>query len=211
VYKLKNDIKTFYDLVAERTADEWYPNNTLLSSIKEFLSLLPSKPRVLDLGCGPGYESMRLKNEGAEVLGIDFSEENIRVATERCKDCKFEVVDFTNLDNRFGFFDGVFASASLIHISPDKIDDVIRRVSGLLKDKGCLLAIVRDGEGINKQMTELNVDGINLERTVYQYTAVQIKNVAKRNNLFFLKEGYLDSTLLNCNWKSYIFQKNQNM
>ena len=56
-----NDIKTFYDLVAERTADEWYSNNLLLPSIREFLSLMPSKPRILDLGCGPGYGLFGLK------------------------------------------------------------------------------------------------------------------------------------------------------
>jgi SAM-dependent methyltransferase len=154
---MENDIKTFYDLVAERTADEWYSNNTLLPSIKEFLSLMPSKPRILDLGCGSGYESMRLSNEGAEVLGIDFSEENIRIARERCENCQFEVMDFTSLDNRFGFFDGVFASASIIHISPDTIEDVLKRISVILNDKGYLLAIIRDGEGVNETMTDLTV------------------------------------------------------
>jgi len=62
---MENDIKTFYDLVAEETANEWYNNDVLLPSIKEFINLLPARPRVLDLGCGPGYESMRLNNEGA--------------------------------------------------------------------------------------------------------------------------------------------------
>ena len=133
---MEEDIKTFYDLVAERTADEWYSNNLLLPSIREFLSLMPLKPRIMDLGCGPGYESMRLNQEGAEVLGIDFSDENIRIAKERCKSCRFEGMDFTTLDTRFGLFDGVFASASLIHISPVAIEDVLKRISGILNNKG---------------------------------------------------------------------------
>jgi len=65
ILKMENDIKTFYDLVAEETANEWYNNDVLLPSTKEFINLLPVRPRVLDLGCGPGYESMRLNNEGA--------------------------------------------------------------------------------------------------------------------------------------------------
>ncbi len=207
VIKMENDIKTFYDLVAERTADEWYSNNMLLPSIREFLLLMPSKPRILDLGCGPGYESMRLCNEGAEVLGIDFSEENIRIAKERCKSCQFEVMDFTKLDNRFGLFNGVFASASLIHISPGKIEDVLKRISKILNDKGYLLTIIRDGEGINEKMTDLTVDERRLRRTVYQYTKEQIINYSEKNGLVFIKEGYLDSSLQEYNWKSYIFQK----
>lgn len=204
---MEEDIKTFYDLVAERTADEWYSNNLLLPSIREFLSLMPSKPRILDLGCGPGYESMRLNQEGAEVLGIDFSEENIRVAKEYCKSCRFEVMDFTTLDTRFGLFDGVFASASLIHIPPGTIEDVFKRVSGILNDKGFLLAIIRDGEGIDEKMSDLTVDGRRLRRTVYQYTQKQITDSAAKNGLGFVKEGYLDSSLREYHWKSYIFQK----
>jgi len=45
--------------------------------IQEFVSLLPHNPRVLDLGCGPENESMRLHYAGADVLGIDFSKECI--------------------------------------------------------------------------------------------------------------------------------------
>ncbi len=204
---MENDIQTFYDLVAERTADEWYSNNLLLPSIREFLSLMPSKPRILDLGCGPGYESMRLNQEGAEVLGIDFSDENIRIAKERCKSCRFEGMDFTTLDTRFGLFDGVFASASLIHIFPVAIEDVLKRISGILNDKGFLLAIIRDGEGIDEKMSDLRVDGRRLRRTVYQYTQKQIMDNAEKNGLVFVKEGYLDSSLQEYHWKSYLFQK----
>jgi ubiquinone/menaquinone biosynthesis C-methylase UbiE len=204
---MENDIQTFYDLVAERSADEWYSNNILLPSIQEFLSLLPSNPRILDLGCGPGYESMRLRNEGAEVVGIDFSEENIKIARERCKTCRFEVMDFKKLDNRFGSFDGVFASASLIHISPENIEAVLKRISGILNVEGFLLASIVDGEGIHENMTELTVDGRKLRRTVYQYTQEQIIAFSERNGLLFMKEGYLDPILIEYNWKSYIFQK----
>ena len=204
---MENDIKVFYDLVAERTADEWYANDMLLPSIKEFLSLMPPQPRVLDLGCGPGYESMRLYNEGAEVLGIDFSEENIRIAKERCNSCKFELLDFTELDNRFGIFDGVFSSASLIHIGPDKIENVIKRVAQIIKDKGFLLIIIQEGEGINGRMSELIVDGKKLRRTVYQYTKSKIIDYSRIHGLRFIKVGYLDEHLSKYNWKSYIFQK----
>lgn len=204
---MENDIKTFYDLTAERTAAEWYSNQTLLPSIREFLSLLPAKPRVLDLGCGPGYESMRLSNEGAEVVGIDFSEANIRIAQERCPGCRFAVMDFRTLDNRFGLFEGVFASASLIHIAPDAIAAVFQRIAQILKEDGLLLTIVRDGAGINEAMTDLTVDGVPLRRTVYQYGKEPMIHYAAGNGLQFLQEGRLDPSFQAYGWKSYLFQK----
>jgi SAM-dependent methyltransferase len=70
---MMEDIRSFYDAIAEKTADDWYPNNILLPTIRDFLSLLPQKPRVLDLGCGPGYESLRWASAGAEAVGESTS------------------------------------------------------------------------------------------------------------------------------------------
>lgn len=79
---MENEIKLFYDLTAEETADAWYDNSILKPTIQNFIRLLREKPRVLDLGCGPGHESKRLVMAGADVVGIDFSEECIRQAGE---------------------------------------------------------------------------------------------------------------------------------
>lgn len=203
----ENDIKTFYDLVAEQTADEWYQNEILLPSIKEFMALLHPKPRVLDLGCGPGYESLRLYREGASVVGIDFSEANIRIAKERNPDCQFEVMDFMNLDQRFGLFDGVFASGSLIHVASERIEEVFLRISEVLHDNGILLVIIRDGEGIDEAASNLTINGTILRRTVYRYTQDQMKLLGEKNNLKFIRNGYLDQSFIEYNWKSYIFKK----
>jgi trans-aconitate methyltransferase len=92
-----DDTKRFYDATADKVADEWYPNDVLMPTIREFLSHLPPKPRVLDLGCGPGHESMRLTSAGARVFGLDFSDECISVARQRCSQCQFEVADFRDL------------------------------------------------------------------------------------------------------------------
>ena len=107
---MKEDTMRFYDLTAEQTADEWYSKDILMPTIHGFCALLSERPRVLDLGCGAGYESRRLASVGAQVLGVDFSEENIRIARERTPQCRFEVLAFRQLDDRFGgiqIFQGV--------------------------------------------------------------------------------------------------------
>jgi 2-polyprenyl-3-methyl-5-hydroxy-6-metoxy-1,4-benzoquinol methylase len=68
-----DQIRKYYDLIAEETADNWYPNEILMPTIKDFLSNFKFKPRILDLGCGPGHESMRIHSLGVEVLGVDFN------------------------------------------------------------------------------------------------------------------------------------------
>lgn len=160
---MEDQIKLFYDLTAEQTAEEWYKEEILKPTIADFLKLFPAKPRILDLGCGPGHESMRLHAAGAEVLGIDFSEACIGIARERCPQCLFEVLDIRELDQRWGYFHGVFACASLIHIDPDQMPQVLRRIRKILLDPGFVEMIVQDGEGINEKFSLLEVDGLNYD------------------------------------------------
>jgi SAM-dependent methyltransferase len=199
---MDKDTKQFYDLTAERTADEWYENNVLMPSIQDFVRLLPEKPKILDLGCGPGHESMRLASTGAQVVGVDFSIECIRVARERCPQCRFEVMDFKQLDGRFGQFDGVFACASLIHIEPEELPDVLERIADVLKDKGHLLAIVRDGRGIRESWPVVN--GQEMRRVIYLYARENLVSAASRFN--FVREGYLAPELVEQGWRSYVFR-----
>ena len=204
---MKNETKLFYDLTAERTAKEWYENDILMPTIKEFISLLPQNPRILDFGCGPGHETKRLASLGADVIGIDYSSECIRVAKEHCPGCKFEVMDFRSLDYSLGHFDGIFASGSLIHLKSDELPDVIRNISGVLKKDGLLLTIIQDGAGINEKYSNLEVDGKVLRRPVYCYTKDTISMIAEKFSLEFVKEGCLDKSLIEQNWRNYIFKR----
>jgi SAM-dependent methyltransferase len=204
---MQDNTKRFYDLTAEQTAREWYPKDILMPTIRDFCSFLPDRPRVLDLGCGAGYESKRLASVGARVVGVDFSEESVRIARERTPECRFEVLDFRQLDDRFGSFDGVFACASLIHISPEELPDVLTRIANVLQPGGHLLTLVRDGEGMRESWPV--VEGVKLRRTVYRYRRADLEAACSR--LAFVREGFLDRARLEReeiapDWGCYIFR-----
>jgi SAM-dependent methyltransferase len=76
---MRDETKRFYDLNAEQTAREWYAQDVLMPTLRDFCSLLPDPPRVLDLGCGAGYESKRLASLGARVVGVVRGEKLRRV------------------------------------------------------------------------------------------------------------------------------------
>lgn len=200
------DVKRFYNTLAEKTADEWYNINILVPTIEDFLSLLPDNPMVLDLGCGPGYESMRMKARGARVLGIDFCEDNIRIARERCPQCRFELMDFRQLDNRYGTFDGIFASASIIHVRPEELNELMHRLSEVLNKKGYLIVMVWEGEGQKDGGVTLE-DGTRLNRSIYLYSKEAITKAAEKAGMSFVREGYLDKDIYSYGWRCYIFSK----
>ncbi len=53
--------KDFYNKTAKQWADKWYDDESMLPCLREFFNFMPVNPRVLDLCCGAGYESMRIE------------------------------------------------------------------------------------------------------------------------------------------------------
>ncbi len=202
---MEDETKLFYDLTARETADRWFKEPMLMPTIQEFVSMLPEKPKVLDLGCGPGHKSMRLSAAGAEVMGIDFSRKCIEIARERCPQCKFELTDFRELDDRFGKFDGVFASGSIIHIKPIELSNVLQKVAEVLDEKGYLEVILQDGTGTREILTI--IDRRKLNRIIYLYNKSTLISFCSKNGLAFIKKGYLNPILVDKGWRCYIFQK----
>jgi cyclopropane fatty-acyl-phospholipid synthase-like methyltransferase len=199
---MNDPVKLYYNLTAEARADEWYGNDILMPTIAEFVSFLPGAPRVLDLGCGCGYESKRLASTGAEVLGLDFSEESIRIARQRSPECRFEIEDFRGLDDRHGKFDGVFAAGSIIHVAHEEWPDLADRIAGILRPEGRLLAVVKDGEGTMARSEE--VAGRTIQREMYLYTREAL--VAATDALKYAGDSVLDRDLLDRGWRGYYFR-----
>jgi hypothetical protein len=69
--------------------------------------------------------------------------------------------------------------------------------------------IIQDGEGINEKYSRLEVDGRVLSRPVYCYRKDYLTGIAVNSNLGFIKEGFLDKSLFEYNWKNYIFKRNK--
>lgn len=202
---MEDETKLFYDLTAKESADRWYKEQILMPTIQEFVSLFPKNPKILDLGCGSGYDCMRLAKAGAKVIGIDYSHESIKIAKERCHSCQFEVMDFFELNGRFGKFDGIVAYAALIHIKPSDMPVFVERFVGVLKENGYFEAITQDGTGIKE--SQPIVKGKKLKRVIYLYDKEKLISCYSKYGLMFVKEGYIDNSLIKQGWRCYIFQK----
>jgi len=200
-----NDIKKFYDLNAEKCAEQWYPNNVLLPTIKDFLFNFNDSPKILDLGCGTGHESMRLHSLGAEVVGVDFSEESIRIAKKKTPQCTFLAKDILELDKSLGLFDGIFSSGSIIHISEEQMPKLFRILYNLLEDGGFIEIITQDGQG---KRIDIFKDGDKIyDRMIYLYSFEKLDFILSQYSFRFVREGFLDKKIYNMNWRCYIFQK----
>lgn len=89
-----------------RVASDWQTQvgddgdrNRLLNSdpvLWEFVGDVARRD-ILDAGCGTGYLSRKLSQSGARVVGVDLSENMIRIAKERSPEVDFRVDSVTEL------------------------------------------------------------------------------------------------------------------
>jgi SAM-dependent methyltransferase len=141
----RNDVRRAYDRIAddylaERSGgDEESEDIALLA---EFHGHLPDDARVLDAGCGAGRPIAELLAADADLVGIDFSREQISRARENVSEGRFFLADMTALGLTSGAFDGICAYHSVIHVPSNEHPDVTREFYRLLSAGGYLLMTV---------------------------------------------------------------------
>ncbi|AGN01511.1 ubiquinone/menaquinone biosynthesis methyltransferase UbiE [Salinarchaeum sp. Harcht-Bsk1] len=108
----------------------------------------PDEPRVLDVGCGPGWESATFADAGHDVLGIDLTSEFLDAAANETA----PTADFARMDmRRLGFVDatfhGLWACASFLHVPRENAPATLAGFERVLTDGGVLALSVKRGDG----------------------------------------------------------------
>lgn len=122
----------------ERTA------NVDMSHVHEpFLALLPPGGDVLDAGCGSGRDSAEFAKRGYAVTAFDGSVELARLASERTGlpvlQLTFDAIDWHEE------FDGIWASACLLHLPRPEVREALVRLAAALKPAGVLFVSFKAG------------------------------------------------------------------
>lgn len=114
-------------------------------AILDFVPDLPSRPRILEIGCGTGknIELMEYHFSDANILGVDLSEEMLSVAQTKLQDSK--KVKFRK--QKYGAeeldeepFDLILLSYSLTMIG-NQVEEVLDQISKDLKPKGYIAVV----------------------------------------------------------------------
>lgn len=119
----------------------------ILPQLEIFAEMIDSGGTILDLGCGPGQHSKYFCDLGFKVTGIDLSEKMISLAKSKYRTIDFQVMDIENLEFKNNRFDGIWASASLLHIEKSKFTKVLFNLKDILKDNGILYISLKIGFG----------------------------------------------------------------
>lgn len=113
-----------------------YNNNSIESYFRYFDLNLEGK-KVLDLGCGDGYDLSRLKLKGAITFGIDSSEAMVDLAKQKNPDGIIKVGALENIpfpDQAFDFVISKWAFQAALAIDP-----IYGEIARVLKPGGTLI------------------------------------------------------------------------
>ena len=126
------------------TAREFFAgtiDHDVSQNVQALLGAIEAPPpwTLLDLGCGPGRDLKTFSTLGHRAIGLDGSGEFAAMAREY-SGCDVWHQDFLHLDLLPGFFDGVFANASLFHVPSAALPGVLVNLYATLKPGGVLFS-----------------------------------------------------------------------
>ncbi len=131
---------------------------------KKFEAYLEPGDRVLDLGCGSGRDSKYFLDQGYAVVALDPS---IRMCEATAQLTSLKPLNITAQEMDFkDEFQGIWACASLLHISEVELDEVLIRIVRSLKTNGIMYASWKLGNGYRycdgKEYYDMNEEALLL-------------------------------------------------
>ena len=110
-----------------------------------FTALLPDGAKVLDLGCGPGHWTARMRGDGYAAEGIDASPEMAAYARD-AYGIEVTLADFSALAQLAGY-DGIWANFSLLHAPKAAFPTHLAHIRQALPAGGALALGMKLGSG----------------------------------------------------------------
>lgn len=190
-HKSNSVLKVFDNMATEYVeyfGDDW----EFINEIDNFTSYFEKDSTIIDLGSGSGYITNYLCEKNLNAIGIDFSEEMIKIAKNKYPNIKFLCGDFSNIEDYFkeASVDGLIAIYSLYFVPKEQFNNVLKSFAKVLKAGGKFLFVTQIGKGedfvITPLMKENNIDG---KIYVNYYMKDEIEDILEKNN--FIIESFV--------------------
>ncbi len=118
-----------------------FPFSELVSLYFRFKSRFPARPKVLELGCGPGANIPLFLSEQAEFYGIEGSATGAEIARKRFPGVRVQQFDFRKpLPFEESFFDLIVDRSAITH-NRDSVSDIFSEIRRVLKPSGLMIGL----------------------------------------------------------------------
>ncbi len=126
----------------------WDLNDEVRAELDAFASAVGSGGTVLEIGSAGGRDAIALEERGLTVRRTDVTPAFVELM--RSRGYEAEVLDpLTDdlVDDQHGPYDGVWASACLLHVAREDLPTVLRNLAGATRPGGVLAMSLKEGDG----------------------------------------------------------------
>ncbi len=186
------NLATIYDKMIDVNYDEW------VKFIEEYFrnkDITLKGKKTLELGCGTGNMTMRLKEKGMEITALDISDDMLTLAQEKAFEKRFKI-NFLNQDmaefdlNRK--FDLVFSFCDGYNyiIEEESLANSFNRVFKHLNNDGVFIFDISTQHKL-RDIIGGNTFTMNDEKLCYIWDNYYEKDILEMYITFFVTEGRL--------------------
>jgi SAM-dependent methyltransferase len=139
-----------------------------------FLSYITPGGTILDFGCGSGRDTAYFRERGYEVVPCDGSREMCRLSSDYLG-THVRVLEFNELDD-VDRYDGIYASASVMHLAYERLLEVFPKMARALHKGGILFVSFKYGEtdGYLGKRYYTNMTEDRLARTLERFEELEL-------------------------------------
>ena len=174
-----------YNRSATQWSSEHSSRNFWREEMRLFQTLLPHG-KILELGSGWGRDAKELIDLGYSYVGTDISINLLEMARKENPGSQF--LNQSVYDLNFPpttLFDGFWASAVLLHIPKNRINEALKNIHRFVKEGGIGFISLKQGEGevlVNQQK-----NGWLDRRFFANYTIEEFEQILQKNNFETMK------------------------
>ena len=189
--KVKKTISA-YKYLAKTFARQNVDRSVVFPDIEKFAKLLPKKGKLLDLGCGVGFDSRDFNKlrPDLEILGLDASTEMLDEFRVIAPSIPYILADMVSYEYPKEYYDGIWMNASLLHIPKSQSYPLMIKVVSSLKKGGKMYIKVKEGKG-ERFVSASKYGRRDIKRFFSFYTKKELENLLKE---FPLKIIFLGRT-----------------
>ena len=181
------DTLATYERIADEYRERHGDRNIVADAIELFLDALDdSDEQILDIGCGPGWESATFGKRGFDVTAIDITPALLAATGEVAPNVARARMDMRTLGFADDSFDGMWACASFLHVPHADALETLREFRRVLRPGGVLFCAVARGE--DDRTSNSDAYGRRDERRFTLYTPENLRERA-------LDAGFVIETL----------------
>jgi SAM-dependent methyltransferase len=151
-----------YETIADEYRDRHADRTVVADLVERFLEALDAResparpdpaappserPRVLDVGCGPGWETATFADRGCAPVGIDLTRRFLSMTRTAVPEAGVARMDMRALAVDTDAVDGLWACASFLHVPREDAPGTLAEFRRVLRPGGPLQLSVKHGHG----------------------------------------------------------------